>query len=197
MNTIPRMLVSATLAAGLSACGSDAPAPDPGPTPASAERLRPLTSREGSTPPSLAPTAEATLPPGHPPVSGDASGEARPGVPGGPSAGQTLSGTVVLAAKLQGRHSPTDTLFLIVRSAASGQILAVRKEEGPRFPFAFQISAADAMTEGTEFAGPFDITARLSKTGDALPATGDLEGTAKKVADGAKAVSISLDSVRP
>ena len=44
--------------------------------------------------------------------------------------------------------------------------------------------------------GPLEITARLSKSGDAVSAKGDLEGLAKDVAVGAKDVKITLDSVR-
>ena len=47
------------------------------------------------------------------------------------------------------------------------------------FPHSFQISAADQMMEGTAFTGPFDVTARISRTGDAIPGKGDLEGTVK------------------
>jgi cytochrome c-type biogenesis protein CcmH len=52
------------------------------------------------------------------------------------------------------------------------------------------------MTEGTKFAGPLDVTARLSKTGDAMPQAGDLEGTARGVAVGATDVTITVDSTR-
>jgi cytochrome c-type biogenesis protein CcmH len=74
--------------------------------------------------------------------------------------------------------------------------VAVRREDGVKYPFAFRISAADAMTEGTKFAGPLDVTARLSRTGDAMPQAGDLEGTARGVAVGATDVAITVDSTR-
>jgi hypothetical protein len=52
------------------------------------------------------------------------------------------------------------------------------------------------MMEGTAFTGPFDVTARISRTGDAIPGKGDLEGTVKGVAADARGVSITIDSVR-
>jgi cytochrome c-type biogenesis protein CcmH len=129
------------------------------------------------------------LPPGHPPVvGGSAAGADNPG--------HAVSGTIAIAASLRDRQTPRSVLFVIARSAGSGQILAVRKEEDVRFPFAFSISGADAMMEGTAFTGPFDLTARLSKTGDAMPGKGDVEGTAKGVAAGSKSVAITLDKVR-
>lgn len=64
------------------------------------------------------------------------------------------------------------------------------------FPVPFRVGPADAMTAGTAFEGPFDVTARLSTTGDAIPASGDLEGTTRGVAAGAKGVTVVLDTVR-
>jgi len=75
-------------------------------------------------------------------------------------------------------------------------VVAVSREKKVRFPHSFQISAADQMMEGTAFTGPFDVTARISRTGDAITGKGDLEGTVKGVAAGARGVSITIDSVR-
>jgi cytochrome c-type biogenesis protein CcmH len=137
--------------------------------------------------PGPAASAPAALPPGHPPL------DAAP--PAGATAGGSVSGTVSLSPSVASR-AKGPVLFLIARSAADRQILAVRREEGVTFPFAFTISAADAMVSGTSFTGPLDITARLSQSGDAAPAKGDLEGVARGVAVGAKDVAIALDSVR-
>lgn len=156
-------------------------------TPApSANGIRPLTSRDGAAP-EPAPLAPAQgLPPGHPPVGG---------APSASTAG-AVTGTIGVAPSLVGRLGASDVLFLVARSASTRQVLAVRKEQAARFPFAFEISGMDAMVEGTAFEGPFDITARISKSGDAIPAKGDIEGFARGVASGAKGVSITLDSVR-
>jgi hypothetical protein len=108
--------------------------------------------------------------------------------------GPSISGRVTLAPALATRTGAA--LYIIARSAASQQILAVRKQEAPRFPLQFSISGADAMTGGTRFEGPLDLTVRLSQGGDAIPAQGDVEGGAKGVLPGAKEVTIVLDSVR-
>lgn len=107
-----------------------------------------------------------------------------------------MTGTVTLAPSLQPRVAPTDVLYVIARNARTNTVVAVRREQDVRFPHPFQISAADQMMEGTAFTGPFDITARISRTGDAIPGKGDLEGTVKGVAVGARGVSITIDSVR-
>lgn len=184
-----RRALCVAIAALLSGACDDAPRPAP-PRDAAPPSggIRPLTSRDNPSappgpaqPPSPGP---AQLPPGHPPVGSTGATTAN----GGP-----VAGTVSIAGSLKDRKG--SVLFIIARSAG-GQVVAVRKEEGVQFPFSFQISASDAMMEGTVFTGPFDITARLSRTGDAMPAQGDLEGTVKGVAAGSSNVTITLDSVR-
>jgi cytochrome c-type biogenesis protein CcmH len=87
-------------------------------------------------------------------------------------------------------------LFLIARSAETHEILAVRKEQGVVFPFAFHISGADAMVEGTSFKGTLDITARLSRSGEAMPGPGDIEGVLRGVSSSAQGVALTLDTLR-
>jgi cytochrome c-type biogenesis protein CcmH len=188
-SVITRVL-AASLAAVLGGCGP-APAPRPSPTP-DLERLRPLTSRDDPAP-SFAPSIEP-LPPGHPPVDG---GGPAPLVAGAELAAGSVSGTVRLAPRLMSQRAPSDVLYIIARNHETNTVVAVRREEKVRFPHAFELSAKDAMVEGTPFTGPFDLTARLSRTGDAIAGTGDVEGITPGVAAGARGVSITLDRVRP
>jgi cytochrome c-type biogenesis protein CcmH len=123
------------------------------------------------------------LPAGHPPV-------------GGLPAGKTLAGTVRVAPGLASRALPTDVLYLIARNPSTKVVVAVRRETSVHFPHAFELSSADVMGADQPFVGPFDITARLSRSGDAIPAPGDLEGTTAGVAEGAKAVSVVIERVR-
>jgi hypothetical protein len=99
-----------------------------------------------------------------------------------------------VAPALQSRAAG-GVLFVIARSGADRRIVAVRREDNVTFPFKFGISGRDAMIAGTSFAGPFEVTARLSKSGDAVAAKGDLEGTVRGVAVGATDVKITLDTV--
>jgi len=174
------------LAAVLAACGGERPAPPPSPAaarPPSAP-LRPLTSRDGTAP---APDVAPTLPPGHPALGGESTS----------SEGKPVEGEVRLHPRVKDKAKPEDVLYIIARGSASRQIVAVRKEEHVRFPFSFRLSSGDSMMPGTPFEGPFDLTARLSRSGDATPQPGDLEGTAKNVAAGSRDVSVILDTVRP
>lgn len=174
------------LAAFLTSCRSERPAPPAESAPSPVTSLRPLTSRDRSSPPEGDPSApESSLPPGHPPFGGGATAPADTG---------SVAGTISVARHLESRTS-AGVLFVIARSGPERRIVAVRREDGVRFPFEFRISGADAMTAGTTFAGPLEITARLSKSGDAVATKGDLEGVARGVAVGARAVKITLDTV--
>lgn len=175
------------LAAVLAACGGERPVPPaPAATPAEAAPLRPLTSRDGAA---SVPGASPTLPPGHPPVGGE---------PAASSTGdQPVEGEVRLDPRLKDKAKPDDVLYIIARGSANRQIVAVRKEDHVRFPFSFRLSSGDTMMPGTPFEGPFDLTARLSHSGDATPQPGDLEGSVKNVVAGARGVRVIVDTVRP
>lgn len=156
-------------------------------------------SRAGSAdpppPPTTAPPA-AALPPGHPPVDAGASmPHGHPPTAAVP-AGAPVRGTVTLAPALRDRAPKGAALFLIAR-APDRRIVAVRKEDAVSFPYAFELSSADAMTDASGWSGALEITARLSRSGDAAPASGDVEGRRANVSVGATDVRIELDQVRP
>lgn len=135
-----------------------------------------------------APPSDAALPPGHPPVAPAAAPAPAEG-----SAQASVAGRVLLAPALAA--GPGDVLYLI---AKQGQVtLAVQRIEKPAFPLDFELSEADAMVSGAAFEGPLDIVARLSKSGDAIPAKGDLEGVVKGVAVPAAGISVTIDTARP
>jgi cytochrome c-type biogenesis protein CcmH len=147
--------------------------------------------------------SEATLPPGHPPTGGGAGAAMPPGHPPLGASGDKsapaappVAGTVTLGPAVAGRAVGAKALYVIARQAGTRDIVAVKKLDAPTFPLAFKLAGDDVMVAGTAFSGPFDLTARLTKTGDAIPTAGDIEGAAKNVAAGSKGVTITLDSVR-
>jgi cytochrome c-type biogenesis protein CcmH len=176
------------LAAACLSCQREKPLPPSDAEAAPPSSLRPLTSRDRSgSAESAAPAADSSLPPGHPPI--DAAPPASTGADTG-----SVAGTIAVAPPLQSRASG-GVLFVIARTGADRRIVAVRREDNVTFPFKFGISGRDAMIAGTTFAGPLEVTARLSKSGDAVAARGDLEGTVRGVAVGATDVKITLDTV--
>jgi hypothetical protein len=197
----------------LAACGGASTPPPPVATatpPRAADGLRPMSSREGASA-STAPAGPAdaqALPPGHPPLEGAPPQGARQGAPqaaplpaghppigvpapGARSAG-SITGTIALSPRLQ--VAPTDVMYVMAKKGKS--TLAVRRVDRPSFPFAFEISGGDAMVGGAALEGPVDVVARVSRTGDAIPAKGDLEGVAKAVKVDAKDVRLTIDTVR-
>jgi hypothetical protein len=64
-------------------------------------------------------------------------------------------------------------------------------------PLAFELTGADATVSGVPFEGPVDLVARLSRSGDAIPAKGDLEGVAKGVVLPASGIRVTIDTARP
>jgi cytochrome c-type biogenesis protein CcmH len=160
-----------------------------------------MSSRHGATPaaPSGSPEAQASLPAGHPPLEGAASPPPLPaghppiGAPApGARSGGSVTGTITLSPKLA--VGPSDVLYVMAKKGTA--TLAVRRVEAPSFPFEFEISGGDAMTGGESLEGPVDVVARVSRTGDAIPARGDLEGITRNVKVPARNVRLTVDTVR-
>jgi cytochrome c-type biogenesis protein CcmH len=176
------------------ACGGPS-APRPAASaasPAASDDLRPLSSREAPATGAAATSAPvdpaASLPPGHPPI-----GPAAPAAPAGDRAQARLSGTILLSPKLAA--GPSDVLYVMAKQGPT--TLVVRRIEKPAFPVTFELSDSDSMGSGVAFEGTVDVVARLSRSGDAIPAKGDLEGTTRGVALPATGVRVTIDTVRP
>lgn len=157
---------------GLSCSDSSAPRPLPAPT----------------APPDAS-GASGELPPGHPPIQG-----MPPHAPDASSSEPLVTGTITLAEELGSALLPTDVLYVMAKK--DGATTAVRRVDAPQFPFAFELGSGDAMMAGAGLEGPVDIVVRVSKTGDAIPSAGDLEGTTAGVALPSSGVAVAIDTVR-
>jgi hypothetical protein len=114
---------------------------------------------------------------------------------------KTIEGTVKVAPALAGKLGPIGTLFVFARpiGQAAGPPSAVLRVNSPKFPHAFRLGAEQAMIPGTEFKGPFRLTARFSPQGDAMQKEGAFEGKTdekKPLSPGAKNVEILIDTPR-
>jgi cytochrome c-type biogenesis protein CcmH len=112
---------------------------------------------------------------------------------GAAASGKSVSGTIVLSDELGGRAAASDVLYVMAKK--DGATVAVQRVESPSFPMPFAVSEGHAMVAGTTIEGPVDIVARLSKTGDAIPSPGDLEGATSSVAVPAEGVTVTIDQV--
>jgi cytochrome c-type biogenesis protein CcmH len=111
-----------------------------------------------------------------------------------------ISGTVKLAAALQGKASAEDTVFIFARNAEGGGMpLAILRKQVKDLPLAFTLDDSLAMSPAARISGAKQlvVTARVSKSGQAAPASGDLEGVSAPVAPGARDLQLEIGSVRP
>jgi hypothetical protein len=108
-----------------------------------------------------------------------------------------ISGTVEIVSKLASRAANGATLFIYAKQPnAPGPPLAVLRMRAEHWPVTFTLNDANAMVPGRNLsnAGDVQIEARISKSGDALPQSGDLVGSVTSVNPrGGHAVKISID----
>lgn len=117
-----------------------------------------------------------------------------------PAGGETIRGEVRLAAGLAGRASPEDTVFVVARAAEGPRMpLAVLRRQVKDLPLTFALDDTLAMAPQMKLSGfpEVIVTARVSKSGNAAPESGDLEGASAPVRPGASGVVITVDSVVP
>ena len=122
-----------------------------------------------------------------------------------PLAGQTgqpraIRGTVTVAPSLAGKASATDTLFVFAREMSGPPMpVAIVRATKKDLPFTFQLddSTSPMPSRKLSSAGPVVIVARLSKSGQAMPQSGDLEGTSQPIQSGVDGITIVIDRERP
>jgi cytochrome c-type biogenesis protein CcmH len=147
----------------------------------------------------LAGIAEAKGLAGGKPAMAKAVGLAAPStMPGGQAA--AISGTVSLAPSLAGKSAPTDTLFVFAREMNGPpmpvSIVRATKQDLP-FTFRLDDSTSPMPSRKLSDAGTVVIVARLSKSGQAMPQSGDLEGTSQLVKSGVSGITVVIDRERP
>lgn len=130
-----------------------------------------------------------------PPVApAAATGEDRPAAVEGPQ----VAVEVVLDDAVAARAPQGATLFVIARAPGGGPPLAIRRIESPRFPLLVSLSQADRMLDGVQIEDGASIlvSARLSASGQAQPAAGDLEAPAQEIVVGqVRALGLALDRI--
>lgn len=107
-----------------------------------------------------------------------------------------VAGEVRLDPALAGKVAAGDTLFVFVRPAAGGPPLAALRLSAAEFPARFDFTGAPLMGAAGDVPEQVVVGARISKSGNATPATGDAEGIAVAVAKDARGVLVTIDRVR-
>jgi cytochrome c-type biogenesis protein CcmH len=114
-----------------------------------------------------------------------------------PAAGnERISGTVTLSAALKGKADPQDTLFVLARAAQGPKMpLAILRKQVKDLPLSFSLDDSMAMAPEMKMSN-FDqvvVVARISKSGNAMPQPGDLQGASKPLKLGTSGVKIDID----
>ena len=127
-----------------------------------------------------------------------------PAVPAKPTgqAGQSLaiSGKVILGPSLAGKGSETDTLFVFAREVNGPPMpVSIVRETKKDLRFTFQLDDSTSPMPSRKLSnvGTVVIVARLSKSGKAMPESGDLEGMSQPVKPGVDGITIVIDRERP
>jgi cytochrome c-type biogenesis protein CcmH len=125
------------------------------------------------------------------------SSAGRPSSPGN-SAAATVSGTVQLDPALKGQVADTNTVFIFARAAdgSRGPPLAVLHKTVKDLPISFTLDDSMAMAPAFKLSTVAQVVigARISKSGQATPSQGDLEGYSQPVNVGANGVSFTINS---
>lgn len=111
-----------------------------------------------------------------------------------------ITGTVSLSPSLSSKVSPNDTLFVYARAKTGPKMpLAILKLTAKDLPAAFSLDDDMAMTPTMKMSSfpEVVISARITKTGQAIPASGDLEGYSQPVKIGDKDVTVLIDQIIP
>ena len=106
-----------------------------------------------------------------------------------------VSGTVSLAASLRGKVSPDDTVFIVARPADGSRMpLAIVRTQVRDLPYPFTLDDSQAMspTNNLSSAKSVIVVARITKSGQATPQAGDLEGLTAPVAVGSTGVAVEI-----
>jgi cytochrome c-type biogenesis protein CcmH len=109
-----------------------------------------------------------------------------------------LQGIVSLDPALKGKVSPGDTVFVLARAVSGSKMpLAVLRTTVDKLPYAFALDDSMAMAPDAKLSGQAKVTvvARISKSGNALPQKGDIEGLSAPVAPDASGVKVVLSKV--
>jgi len=118
-----------------------------------------------------------------------------------PAAGAEIAVTVTLDPALAAKAEATDTLFIFARATSGPRMpLAIVRKQVGDLPLTVTLSDAQAMMSNMRLSN-FEqviVGARISKSGNAMAQSGDIEGHSAPLSPTATdAVAITIDQLRP
>jgi cytochrome c-type biogenesis protein CcmH len=111
--------------------------------------------------------------------------------------GSVVRGEVTLAAALRAKAAPGATLFIVAKAPAlPGPPVAVIRRSVGAWPVTFTLDDSQSMMPGRTLssAGKVMVEARISQSGQAMPARGDLVGKSAEIDPAAnRPITIMID----
>jgi len=136
-----------------------------------------------------APQAEAAAVGAAPPATEKAAAAAAPA---------QVSGSLRLSAAVAKLAAPTDTVFIYARPAEGSRMpLAIQRHQVKDLPLEFKLDDAMAMSPAARMSlfPKVIISARVSKSGQAMAAPGDLTGQSAPVANVSRGLVVEINEV--
>ena len=133
-------------------------------------------------------------------VTGKTAAPAVSGSAARPKADSTITGRVALSPALASQAAPSETVFILARAADGPRMpLAVVKRQVSDLPADFTLGDEQAMSPEMKLSKFREvvIVVRVSKSGNAVPQSGDLRGATGTVKVGATEVRVVIDNVVP
>ena len=112
----------------------------------------------------------------------------------------SISGTVTLSGTIAAKAAPNDTLFIYARAKTGPKMpLAIHRLKVSDIPATFTLNDDMAMIPTMKISSFPEVVveARISKSGQAVPTSGDLQGFSEPVKLGDKDILIVIDKLVP
>ncbi len=117
-----------------------------------------------------------------------------------PSGGARISGRVSLSDALRAKAQPGDVVFIYAQAEQGSPMpLAIMRTTVQALPLDFTLDDSMAMSPQTKLSGQTRVTvkARVAKSGQAMPQSGDLIGSVPHVAVGTQQVQVTIAETLP
>jgi len=116
------------------------------------------------------------------------------------TSGLNVTGQVSLSASLKSKAGPNDVVFIYATPANGDRMpLAIFKTTVSQLPFNFTLDDSTAMAPDRKLsaAGEVMVKVRVTKSGNAMPQSGDLSGSLGPVKVGAKGLKLEIKDQIP
>jgi cytochrome c-type biogenesis protein CcmH len=122
------------------------------------------------------------------------------GAPAAAAPGDSIKVHVALAPTLAARASPDDTVFIFARAVQGPRMpLAIVRKRVADLPVDVTLDDSLAMSPAMVLSkfGEVTVGARVSKSGQAMPSSGDLQGSVSPVKTDGAEVTVNIDQLVP